>query len=357
MTFFTIRLRSPCLSSLLLAVHTYLCLAACMAAPLLIGPAGMDAIKGNNARNAPLLKRCEKELAHAASPVADFSPPPHYTDTGSVMTDISKQFDKDGAVAYRAGLCFALTHQPRFAAQTTRILDAWATTLQTVGSKQGGTEMNFFIPQMVLAAGFVRGHTDWDDHAFRALLVQHALPHSHASYKNNHANWGIWMESVIAAYLGDETLLNRNRDRWLTLLPRQIADDGSLPLEICRSDTNNYCDGPHKGKSGLAYTHYTLLPSALAAQLFATAGQPVWDTPAGTLLGRAYARAANWTLHPETFPYFEANQGQLNGIRNAAYFSLLQRHYPNAEAAQVLNSMQLSHNGLEFGVLFGEIAQ
>lgn len=47
--------------------------------------------------------------------------------------------------------------------------------------------------------------------------------------------------------------------------------------------------------------------------IFEQAGKPQWDTGEGKLIGLAYNQAAQWTLHPETFPYFESNQGKLLG--------------------------------------------
>ncbi|WP_204351273.1 hypothetical protein, partial [Serratia marcescens] len=73
--------------------------------------------------------------------------------------------------------------------------------------------------------------------------------------------------------------------------------------------------------------HYTLLPATAAARVFELQGQSVWQTPAGQQLASAYRRAALWTREPERFPAYARNQRQLNGVRNAAYFALLQRHY------------------------------
>lgn len=311
-------------------------------------------LRANPARTASLLKRCDKESTWVAMPVTDFAPPPHYTATGSEVAQISKQFDRDGGVAYRAALCFTISGNRQFAQQSARILSAWGDTLKTVGSKQGESEMNFFVPQYVVAASLIRGQIDWDDSSFRSMLLHLALPASHSQAKNNHANWGVLLESSIAAYLGDRPLLERNRARWQVLMQQQVAQDGSLPMEICRSDTNDYCGGPHKGKNGMSYTHYTLLPTTLAAQVFAVAGLPVWDTSAGAQLGRAYARAANWTLHPDTFPYFAVNKGQLNGLNGTGYFPILQKHYPNEDAASILSSGRVGRGGLELGTVFGE---
>ena len=76
------------------------------------------------------------------------------------------------------------------------------------------------------------------------------------------------------------------------------------------------------------YKRQFLLPASLAAKIFADQGQAVWQSGAGKLLGAAFDRAAAWTLHPETFPYYASNNGQLQGIRNLSYFALLRRYYP-----------------------------
>ena len=69
-------------------------------------------------------------------------------------------------------------------------------------------------------------------------------------------------------------------------------------------------------------------------------------------MATAYRKAAAWTLHPETFPYYESNGGHLNGVRNAAYFALLQRQFPNADGAQVIADGKLDMNQLEWLVIF-----
>ena len=198
----------------------------------------------------------------------------------------------------------------------------------------------------------VRGVKNWNDQSFRHLLTDMALPLSHSDRKNNHANWGVFLTASIAAYTGDTALLQRTRVRWLALMDSEVAPDGSLPLEICRSDTNNYCGGEHKGINGLSYTHYTLLPTTAAARIFEIAGGSVWQTPQGAKLAIAYKQAAAWTLHPENFPYYGSNGGHLNGVRNAAYFALLQRVFPNDDGAQAIASGSLGMNGLEWLVLF-----
>ncbi|MFZ6862356.1 alginate lyase family protein [Undibacterium sp. Ji67W] len=314
--------------------------------------ADMESLRAQPARTAALIHHCDKEIDIAASPVSTFAPPPHYTSDGVVETDASKRFASDGAMAWRAALCYVVTQNPRYAKHAQAIIAAWADTLREVKSEQGVSEINFDLPQYILAASIVRGVEHWDDKSFRHLMTDIALPLSHINRKNNHANWGVFLNSAIAAYTGNRSLLDHSRDRWLALMDSEVAPDGSLPLEICRSDTNDYCGGARKGINGLSYTHYTLLPTTAGARIFDLAGRSVWQTPQGNKLASAYRMAAAWTLRPETFPYFDSNGGHLNGVRNAAYFALLQRIYPNDDGAQAINSGINAMNGLEWTLVF-----
>jgi hypothetical protein len=320
--------------------------------PLWLADADLQALRHDPERSAALLRHCERESAAAAQPVETFEPPPHYSAKGASETDVSKHLAGDGNIAWRAALCYAASGDVRFARHAQSILSAWGDTLASVRSEQGASEMNFDVPTYVLAASLVRGVADWDDASFRRLLTRVALPASHIGRKNNHANWGVLLDATIAAYLGDDALLARARARWLELMDSQVAADGSLPLEICRSDTNDWCGGPHQGINGLSYTHYTLMPTTAAARVFEMQGHGVWQTPQGQKLASAYRRAAAWTLHPDQFPYYERNAGALNGVRNAAYFALLQRIYPDDDGAQVLAQGSLGLNALEWTTVF-----
>lgn len=335
-----------------------LCLAgtACASDAVWLTQQDIDGLRRQPARSSALLQRCEKEMAIAASPVAVYAPPLHYAASGTVKSSVSKNFAEDGRIAYRAALCYAVTQDVRYSRHTQEIISSWSDTLQSVASPQGAAEITFNLPAYVLAASLVRSQNQWNDQPFRHLLTEIALPLKHTNNENNHANWTVFLTASIAAYTGDQRLLANSRARWLELMDKQIAADGSLPLEICRSDTNNYCDGPRKGISGVSYTHYTLLPTTAAARIFELQGQSVWTSPESAKLAAAYQKAATWTLHPETFPYYESNGGNLIGVNNAAYFTLLQRHYPIADGNAVIAANKLGMDALEWVLLFGAVA-
>ena len=256
-------------------------------------------------------------------------------------------------MAYRAGLCYLLTADPRFAATAQRILDAWAGTLRQVATPQGKADANFNLPYMIMAASWVRGVGGWHSAPFDQFLRTTVLPVSQAANPNNHGLWGVLLNASAAAYLGDAPRLRAARARWQQLLRGEVAADGSLPQEMQRSGTTNWRGGPDKGSKGLAYTHYALLPASLTAKIFADQQQPVWHTPGGQLLQAAFGQAAAWTLRPNTFPYFASNGGHLEGVRNAAYFALLLHYYPNQDAEAVLRQGNVGMNGFWLLELFG----
>jgi hypothetical protein len=103
----------------------------------------------------------------------------------------------------------------------------------------------------------------------------------------------------------------------------------------------------------MSYTHYTLTPTVAAAHIFELQGQAVWKTPQGGKLGTAYRKAAAWTLHPETFPYYASNGGKLNGLNNTAYFVMLQGYYPNDDGARVIAGSKGPGDTLGWLLAFG----
>jgi len=301
---------------------------------------------------AELRTSCEKNLNYLPQPVADFAPPPHYVDPKGEAR-IAGSLEADGKVAYQEALCHVLSGDARYARAGEGILDAWATSVRQIAAGQGAADFNFFFPRYALAAAMLRRDKGWDDAAFKTFLRQEVLPHSVAGRSNNFGNWGVFLESSSALYLNDHALLQRAANRWRALMMSQVAPDGSLPEETCRSDTTNYCGGPDKGIRGIAYTHYTLLPTTLAAEIFRNAGIDVYAEASGRKLAAAYARAAAWTLHPETFPYYASNEGRLQGVRTAAYFQVLQHRVPCQDGGEVLSQGHLSMDGYELSLLYG----
>jgi hypothetical protein len=315
-------------------------------------PEQIAALRATPERWSKLRTSCEHDLNYTPQPVADFSPPPHYVDREGELR-IARYLTADGGVAYREALCFAISGDLRYANVAEHVLDAWGIGVKRIGPGQGVADFNFTFPEYALAAAMLRADAQWKDAAFRAFLRERVLPLSTASRSNNFGNWGVLLEASSASYLGDRALLERAAERWKHLMQSEVQSDGSMPREVCRSNTTDFCGGPDKGVNGLSYTHYALLPTAIAAEVFRNEGIDVYDGAAGQKLAAAYARAAAWTLRPETFPYYASNGGQLHGVRNAAYFRILQQRVPCADGEDVLREGSLAMDGYQLALLYG----
>lgn len=284
-----------------------------------------------------LIKTCQGQLNYQGRAVATLSPGPHYTAGGPTEPEAEvKQLANDANAAYRNAVCYVATQDARYARTTQRILDNWASTLRRVDNRQGQNVLNFNMPFMIVAASWVRDANQWDSRNFDQFLRNFVLPRSMSNTGNNHGFWGVLMDTTGAVYLGDRSKLQAAHQRWRVLVNETIDQNGVMPHEIQRSDTSNWTGGPTKGAKGIAYTHYALQPASVTAQLFAQAGMPVWQTAEGARLQKAFAQVAHWTRQPETFPYYASNKGKLEGVRQASYFKILQRVYPNADAAAVI---------------------
>lgn len=321
---------------------------------LLLTPTQLSALKGDTGRFTTILKNCDATLNTRPAPLAILKPANHYDTSGAnAPTEEGKRLTDDAVRAYRQALCYALTDDSKYAASSQRILDAWANTFKGVKSLQGRAAVNFNLPYMIVAAGWVKNANAWKHASFDRFLRTTILPLAALDNPNNQGMWAIFMQSAIGAYLGDQRILKAARNNWQTHIQHMVAADGRMPHEIARSDTSNYVGGPTKGIRGLAYTNYALLPTALAAQVLAVAGKPVWATKSGVLLHKAFTKAAGWVLHPETFPYYASNQGQLQDINGVSYFPLLLKEYPNSDAEAVLKERPVKADGFLLMKLFG----
>ena len=288
-----------------------------------------------------LHSQCESALTLEGKPVADFSPAPHYGPKGPRDAKDSPYgaLKRESLAVYWLAQCFAISQDTRYSAKAEQLLDGWAHTTKRIGSLQGEDEFIFNFPYALMGAYLLQRHANWTDGDFSDFVRKIVVPANHAYKPNNHANWSVLLLAAAGGYLDDSSMLRQARQRWLELMRSQVAEDGSLPLEICRSDTSNWCGGPTKGIRGIAYTHYTLFPTTIAAEIFRNQGTDVYPTPEGQLLCKAYHRAAKWTLHPETFPYFASNNGKLQNINGVDYFYVLQQRCPSPEGAAVLKKL------------------
>lgn len=300
--------------------------------------AQMDALRSDSGWGG-FRHACSKDMSLVSHPVADFSPAPHYDATGPAPdSDNSpgRTLSRESLAVYQLAVCFDISRDARFSGKAEGILEGWARTTKRIGTLQGADGFNFYFPEALMGAYLLESRADWKSSDFSEFVRQVVLPANNAARENNHGNWGVLLLATAGGFLKDRSTVMQARQRWMDLLDGQVAADGSLPLETCRSNTSNWCGGPAKGIKGIGYTHYALHPTALAAEIFQNLGLSVYGTAESTLLCKAYSRAAFWTLHPEQFPYFKSNHGQLEGVHDIDYFYILQRRCPAPDGAAVL---------------------
>lgn len=110
--------------------------------------------------------------------------------------------------------------------------------------------------------------------------------------KNNHGTCWVMQVAAFARLTGNDVMLRYARDRFKTVLvPGQIAEDGSFPLELKR--TKPY-----------GYSLFNLDAFATTAQLLSTPADDVWtfELPDGRGLRKAVAYMAPYIRDRKTWP-------------------------------------------------------
>lgn len=313
---------------------------------------GIENYKSDKKAVGALLSKLENNLDYIPTPDTSMILAPHYNATGINDAGVRKPFQEDARMVYDFALGYAVSGEKKYAEKAQHIIDAWSTTLKTLETKQADDIINFNLQYMIIAASLVKDSGNWDTANFDNFLKTVALPASTQANPNNHGLWGIFMEAIIYDWLGDREGMEKIRNRWIDHLSKSINADGIMENEIQRTATNNWRSGADKGVKGMAYTHYAMLPATLAAEIFAENNMPVWDTPSGKKLAKAFAQSASWTRHPETFPYYKSNNGKLEGLYSASYFYILNRIYGNADAQWLIQNKKIKSDGFDLGPLY-----
>ena len=292
-------------------------------------------------------KNCENGLNEAPSPVEKWAIPGFYDGHDSHEQAV-EGLRKDSTLAYEEALCFRLSNDSRYAKQSIRIISAWANTLKEADSSLVDTKlsMNEFFSPMIVAADLLELSSDWNSQEknhFKEFIQKIILPlNTMEPKKNNHANWGVFLVLCAAAYTDDFVLFEKAESRFKDLMDIQIGPDGMMLFEYDRSDTKDWHGGPTKGKNGVWYSNYALMPITLGAEVLRLNGRNIFEyrTPSGKSIQLAYEKISDWNLHPEHFPFYKSNNGQIKGIRAISYFEILNQHWANSEVSELLKNLR-----------------
>lgn len=238
----------------------------------------------------------------------------------------------DANAVYELALCWRMTGDQRYALAAVRLIDGWVDTVESTSREEDSTlSFSYHFPAMVFGADLLAACPLFPaarQDAFQRFCRETALPLNTMDRGNNWGNWGLVLVLACARYVGDDELLNRGEQRWKELLASQLDDRGHLHHEVRRSG----------GQRGIWYSHFSLFPQTIAAEILRLAGRDLydWRSPAGHTLRQAYEPLAGWTRDPASFPYWEGAADRQLGVNYFSYFEILHAHWPNADAAVLL---------------------
>ena len=249
------------------------------------------------------------------------------------------QDDANGA--YALSLAYRMTAEEKYAIVAARLLNAWATQVETlVRSQDSGLSFSYHFPALIFAADLLRDSPSWpvsEQSAFKDFVRKKAIPQNTMEKDNNWGNWGLVLVTASAAYLDDRELFDQAVRRWKELIEAQIAEDGHLVHEVNRGGFGR------QGDYGIWYSHFSLMPQTIAAEIACVNGVDLYDyvSPSGRSLRLAYEWLAPYVCEPHRFPYFQGGDvGQLVGVEYASYFEILNTRWPSTDATAVLQRLR-----------------
>lgn len=262
----------------------------------------------------------------------------------------------DANAAYQLALLYRLTDEPRYAEAAARLAHAWA-GLETLSTEADSTlSFSYHFPALIFAADMLRGSDAWtDEHEtrFARFVRDKAVGMNTMDRANNWGNWGLVLVLASAAFLDDDELFAQGVERWKQFIDEQIADDGHLPHEVGRNGG--------RGERGIWYSHFTLMPQTLAAEIARVRGVDLYDytSPSGQTLADAFHRLAPWARDPSTFPYYTADAAEhpQRGVDYVSYFEILHARWPHPDAAAMLEArrpLTASHSAPVLTLTHGE---
>lgn len=280
-----------------------------------------------------LMTRAEAALDREPQPPQRWHVPGFYRDADGHRRAKGVLQD-DANDAYSLALAAHLTGDDRHATAAVRLIDAWSGGVGEMSTADDSTlSFSYHFPAMIFAADLVRDSDGWPRERqarFEVFLRDKALPMNTSGRANNWGNWGLVLKLSVAAYLGDDGLMERGAVRWREFIDSQIAGDGHLPHEVERNRG--------AGERGIWYSHFTLMPQTLAAEILRVNGIDLYDHESdGRSLRLAYEALAPWALDPDTFPWFKPDRAERQlGTTYVGYFELLAPRWPDPAAAELL---------------------
>ncbi len=295
------------------------------------------------------LKKAADAALTAPAPVVPetfFSLSPYKDYAKHQENKASNTFGRDAHAVFRLALAYRITGDPKYAQGAVKLLNAWATGLKTVDAKQDNTSLNICsnFPNFLIAADLLKNSPDFspaDQTRFRDFVKNVVVATNSAGLcmkrSNNWANFGTLFAMSAGIYLQDPALFNAGVARWRQLVDSQMEADGTLKEEVNRVGSDKV-----PGSMGLWYSHFTLFPATIAAEVARVNGVDLYNyvSPSGKSLRLAYEKLIPWVKDPASFPFYKGtgDPTKLTGLYLIPYYEMLTRRWPNPDALAILKA-------------------
>ena len=299
-----------------------------------------------------LVKKAADDALIASEPVVPehyFSFSPYKDPLKHEENKKSNTYARDCHAVFRLALASRITGDEKYAQGAVKLLNAWATRLKAIDAKQQNTSLSISagMPDFIIAADLLKNSpsfTPTDQESFRGFIRKVVVGSDSAGLcmkrTNNWANFGTLLAMTAGVYLEDHDLFNRGVARWKALVDSQMTDDGTLKEEVNRPGAGDLAKVP--GAMGLWYSHFSLFPATLAAEVARVNGVDLYEyvSPGHKSLRLAYEKLVPWVKNPASFPYYKGSgdPNKLTGIFHFPYYEMLTPRWPNQDAIALLKA-------------------
>jgi hypothetical protein len=252
-----------------------------------------------------LIKYADSAAARPTHALADFNVPGYYIDPANHRKN-SRSLQSDSFDAYASALAFQLSGDKKYAEQSIRFLNAWASLNKSYSDYDGSLVMAYSGTGMVIAAELLSNCKYWkneDKQQFKEWVrnVYRKSANEIRNRKNNWADWGRY-GSILSAYLlDDEAEIKENTRLIKSDLFDKIEKDGHMPHETKRE------------ANGIWYTYFSLAPITAACWVVYNAtGENLFDVSRdGVSIKTAVDYLNYYNQHPQEWPWYKnPNKGR-----------------------------------------------
>ena len=254
-----------------------------------------------------------------------------------------------GSASYDLALAYRHTGERGFADKALELIHCWCINQNTRmfatgfiqdaftrGAQYGGDIILFArLYAAFIAMYLLDSYSGWDIHcqaAVKRWIRDMVEPQRHLMFFNGYDMYNNWEDARLlylaagALALGDLDLLIYVFERWRTIIPMKMTDEGELPRETGRTRS-------------MHYTIFALNSMTLVAEIADGYGYDLYDYEVnGRSLKKAIDYAVRYLLNMEEWPFqmiepLESERSELS----LAVFEMAHHHWGDDSYLQVIN--------------------